>query len=311
MIQQQKQLFSCATNESYLDRHSWLAARRSMIGASDTAGIFQVGYASQSPVTVWDSKVSDRQQEFDEGLQRRMRIGKLMEPTLRSIFGCETGLHVADPGEFTIFRNCETQWLGATLDGVTDHDEFGWSPVELKNVNNFNRKDWEGDEAPLKFQVQCQHQLAVTGATHGFLLGLVGGDDPVIKTIERNDRFIAAMLQRLADFWGFVERKEMPPIDESLATAQLLAQLWPQDSGAAVQLPDEAVEWDRELMEAKEAIKAAEACKTQAENKLKASIGEAAIGLLPHGGSYTWRSQDRKEYVCKATSFRVLRRSDK
>jgi putative phage-type endonuclease len=293
-----------------LDRYSseahWLEARRSLIGASDSAGIFGVGYFDQSAVTVWDSKIN-APRAIDQAKVRRLKVGKLMEPALRAIFAEESGQICVSPGDFTIFRRAEIPWLGATLDGLTEHDEYGPCPVELKNVSNFARDEWDGDEPPLKFAVQVQHQLAVTGASHGFLLGLIGGNEPVIKTIERNDRFIDAMLKRLEEFWGYVERRELPPVDSSVATAQILAKLWPEDSGATVALPPEAADWDHELSEAKEAIKAAEARKLAAENKLKAAIGEATFGEFG-GIRYSWKSQTRAEHVVKESTFRVLRR---
>lgn len=298
--------FRCIVRE-YSDRPSWLDGRRSVIGASDTAGIFGVGYHDQSPATIWDSKLNP--QADDRKDDRRLTIGKLMEPALRAIFADETGLPCEPAGEFTIYAHPDLAWLGATLDGLTVHDEYGPCPVELKNVSNFNAREWE-DDPPLKFAVQVQHQLAVTGASHGFLLGLIGGNEPVVKVIERNERFIDAMLGRLTEFWGYVERKELPPVDASLATAGILSRLWPQDSGATIFLPAEAAEWDRELCEAKEDLKTAEARKVAAENKIKAAMGEASFAELPgSAGSYSWKTQNRKGFVVEPTSFRVLRRA--
>lgn len=298
--------FDCLVDE-HLTEAEWLESRRSLVGASDTAGIFGVGYADQSAVTVWDSKVNGPR-AFDQAKVKRLNIGKLMEPALRAIFAQESGQTCVSPGQFTIFRHKELPWLGATLDALTGHDEYGPCPVELKNVSNFAREEWEGDEPPLKYAVQVQHQLAVTGASHGFLLGLIGGNDPIIKTIERNERFIGAMLKRLEEFWGYVQRRELPPVDSSYATAQILAKLWPEDSGATVALPAEAAEWDRELTEAKDVIKCAEARKLAAENLLKAAIGDATWGDLPGGGRYSWKTQTRAEHFVKESTFRVLRR---
>jgi predicted phage-related endonuclease len=116
------------------------------------------------------------------------------------------------------------------------------------------------------------------------------------------------MLARLEEFWGYVQRKELPPVDASIATGQLLAKLWPQDNDTSILLPPESVEWDRELTEAKAQIKAADAVKVAAENKLKAALGENAIGDLPGGGSYSWKTQERAGYTVEPTTLRVLRR---
>lgn len=314
------------------DRHEWLRQRQAVIGASDSAAILGCGYADQSPMTVWHSKIAD--EVIDDPKKAKLfRVGKLMEPSLRLIFADETGLPCDPAGEFTIYRHPDVPFVGATLDGCTVHDEWGFCPVELKNVSNFNRHDWQDDDhPPLKFNIQCQQQMACTGATHAFLLGLIGGNEPIVKVIERNDRFIDALLKRLDEFWGYVQARELPPIDDKVATGQVLAKLWPKDNGRTVPLPDEAMQWaiDREL--AKAVIKQCEGVCTLAENHIKAAIGEGTFGDLPNIADglildaakerfskiveaaepelkprYSWKEQSRKSYVVEATSYRVLR----
>jgi len=271
------------------NREEWLEARRRSIGASESAAIFGLGYASQSPLTVWANKVHG-EEDFQE--TQRMRIGKLIEPALRAIFADQHGIECQSPGEFSIYRHPDLPFMGATLDGLAVHNDYGPVPVEMKNVDYFNRKEWEEGTGPLKYQIQVQHQLAVTGASHAYLFGLVGGNTPISILVERNERFInETLLPTLESFWGYVKSGEMPPIDGSEATARALKTLYPRDNGIAVQLPLEATEWDRELAAVKLTIKEAEAKKTLLENKIKAAIGEATFGELPGGGRYRWKEQ--------------------
>lgn len=289
-------------------REAWLAGRRRWFGSSDTAGLLGVGYADQTPLSVIASKFADVEEKTE---LKRMRIGRLIEPALRRIFDDETGLTCIPPGLTTCVSKTHP-YLGATLDGWTWHPEFGECVVELKNVGGFNAKEWKSDEPPLQYNCQVQHQLAVTGAKLGYLLGLVGGCDPRLFVVERNERFINEVLfGKLADYWRYVERRELPPVDDSAATGRLLAAIWPQDSGVTVHLPDEAAEWDRDLTQAKADLEDAERRKTLAENKIKQAIGEATAGVLPDGVRYTWTTQQRPEYVCKPTTYRVLRRREK
>lgn len=307
-------LFEKCMVETYLDRAGWLAARKSMIGASDSAGIFGVGYSDQCPASIYlDKRRADDADDADDA-DKRLKIGLIMEPALRSIFEMETGLHVHHTDGFTIFRHKEIRWLGATLDGWVKTREHGWCPVELKNVSNFNRSDWEDDqEGPLKFMVQVQHQLAVTGAQAGYLMGLIGGNEPKVIKLPRHEEFIQGMIARLGEFWNCVESGIVPPVDEAEATGRALSKLWPQDSGEAIDLPVDASEWDVELVELKTKMKADEARKTFLENKIKAALGTAAIGRLPGGGSYTWKTQveHHQPREAKIITKRVLRRSGK
>lgn len=292
-------------------REEWLEGRRQVIGASDTAGIFGVGYANQSPISVWDSKVNPPREDEEE--DERLWIGSLMEPTLRAIFERKTGMPCNAVGATTILVHDQIPWLGATLDGVTLHVEYGACPVELKNVDNFQRDQWKNGDAPLKYMVQVQQQLAVTGASHGYLLGLIGGNKPEIREIERNDRFIETMTEKLADFWDYVERREMPPVgrfpvDNYAATNKFLSKMWLNDSGESVMLPDESAVWLSTRDNAKKFIKEHAATVEEMEAKIKAAMGDATSGIVP-GELYTvtWKTQHKKSYVVKASSSRVLR----
>jgi predicted phage-related endonuclease len=77
-----------------------------------------------------------------------------------------------------------------------------------------------------------------------------------------------------------------------------------------VLLPPEAEEWDSKLAIAKEAIKTAEATKTEIENKIKAAMGNHTIGQIPGGGRFTWKEQTNQYPAREAyqSTFRVLRR---
>lgn len=312
--------------EMHETEEQWLESRVTGIGASEVASIFGCGYAGTSPVTVWASKTGGPRIEFSEEQLRRMNRGKKLEPVVASEFEEETGLVAVDPGEFTIFRHPDHHWLFATLDRWCIHPEFGPIPVELKAVHGRFRSDWDAsDEPPLKYMVQCQTQMAVTDSPACYLAGLIGGDEVVVRLIERNQRFIDAMIVKLGEFWGYVERREMPPVDDSDATAAMLGLIYPQDTGAEVHLSHDFIEMDRELLQLKDQRKTIDTRITGIENAIKAAMGEATRGCLPHG-SYTWKLQSRTgidadrlrnefpgvaEQCSKVTEFRVLRRSNK
>ncbi len=290
------------------DRQQWLEARRQSIGASESAGIFGVGYSNQSPLTIWHEKRSPIP-AVDAAREKRFRCGQVLQPAILQLFTEETHIRVEDPGEFTVRMHAEHPWMSATLDGVCDHPLHGLGVVEAKNVSGFLAADWKKDEPPLKHQIQVQHQLAVTGYSYGYLVGLVGGNEVAIRLLKRNDRFINdALIPKLEEFWNCVESGEQPEIDGSMATAQLLARLFPDDNGEAKQLPPESADWDAELAELRPRLKEIKARKDELDNKMKAAIGEAAIGVLPDGAQYTFKTSDRKGYTVESTTCRTLLR---
>jgi predicted phage-related endonuclease len=167
--------------------------------------------------------------------------------------------------------------------------------------------------------------MAVTGAKACYLVGLIGGDEIAVRLIERNQRFIDAMMIKLGEFWQYVTDREMPPVDESEATAAMLGLIYPKDDGTEVSLPIDFIELDRELLQLKEQRKTIETRITGIENLIKAELGNATRGVLPVG-SFSWKEQTRTtidaeslrnelpeiaERFSKVSSFRVLRRSSK
>jgi len=290
------------------DRTSFLESRRKFIGASDSPAILGCGYADQSPITVWESKVYGvySQEETD-----RMAIGAMMEDSLRQIFSWKTKLQCVPCFKSRIHKTIP--WLGCSPDGLAFSEPGDFlGPVELKNPSYFERADWaDEDHPPLKFQIQVQHQLAVMDCEYGYLFGLIGGNEPVVRKIKRDDRFIEALIERLAEFWGYVQRRELPPVDPSEATSRALSRIFPVDDGETVQLPDEADEWAAILDKAKAVKASAENSIDGASNSIKALIGNATCGITPSGIKYTWKRQERKAREVKASSYRVLRKVSK
>lgn len=296
--------------DDFLSREEWRLARRSGVGASDSAALFGCGYADQSIVTVYESKIVEAIEEFDQVTEKRLRIGKRMEPALRQIFEDETDMPVVDPGEFTIFRHPKHPYMTATLDGLCWNPEIDeWCVVELKNVNQFAKAEWTGEDPPLKYMVQVQHQLAVTGLEYGYLLGLIGGQDPIVKEIKRDDNFIEnVLIPTIREFWMHVEHRIIPTVDCSEATKRALARMFATTVDDELLLPEECEAWDSELTEVKEQLKTLKDQETLLENRFRAILGECTVGILPRGGKYTWKTQNRKGYWVDPSTTRVLRR---
>lgn len=284
---------------------SWLIARRAVIGASESPAILGVGYSSQSPFSVYVDKTAPRVDSVEEESEA-YDWGHAIQPVVLSMFTRRTGIPVENPGDFTIARHPEIPWLGCTLDGFSYDPEE--SVVEVKNVGHYNASDWTDDEPPLRVQVQIQHQLCVTGAKLGYAVACLGGNKLAWHKVERNDRFIDSMLPRLEKFWECVKTRTPPEVDGSTATKLALARLHPHDDGSVVEIADpEVVVWANCLEKAKECIKIQEAVKLEAENRLRAALGEATYGVLDDGRWFSFKTQTRAEHVVAESTFRVLR----
>lgn len=290
---------------AHADRESWLATRRQGLGASEVAAILGTD-PFKSAFQVWAEKTGNVEPDDLSG-NEAVEFGIRLERPIAEAYAERSGRQVEMWPAFQIVKHLDYDWLRCTPDAVQHDDARGEGLVQIKTTHAFNAKEW-GDEPPLSYQCQVQTEMAVTNASWATLVVLIGGQKLRYFDVARNDRFIEAMLPTLQEFWAAVQANEPVAVDGSLATARVLAKLYPEDNEEVIQLPPEAEEWTATIEQAKAAIKAAEETKTEAENFLKAALGNAAIGLLADGSKWAWRTQSRKGYVVEPTTFRVLRK---
>jgi len=284
----------------------WHAHRRLCIGASEVASILGAPGAYQTPLQVWAEKrglFEEDEEEYAKEKQDWLRFGNLLEPVIADEFEVRSGYPVTP--EDQQFISCQHGFLGCSLDRWTWIEDVR-GPLDLKNTAIFFKEDWE-DAAPLRYQIQVQAQMAVTGADIGALAVLIGGNQFRWTTIERNQRFINIMLEKVERFWEMVQNDEMPePVaKDNSFIGQLLGD---ETEGATIVLSPAIVDVDADLTKIKEEIKGLKAQKDALEAKIKKEIGTNERGLLPEGGQYTFKTVERQSYTVAASSARQLRR---
>lgn len=312
-------------------RDAWLAARRKIIGASDTPAILGVGYSGSGPWSVWRSKVMpDGDDEFDGDMPLNWLIGRRMEPVIRELFAFETGTRTWHDGDHRLCVSDERPYVGFTPDGWCETGpERAPSPLELKNVGSHAAEEWGACEhchgigcgrcnfvgrgTPLKYAVQVQHQLAVTGAARGVLCALIGGARLEYRIIERDEKFIAAMLSELDRFWKLVLAKTPPSTDDAATSRDILHMLYPEPRGICVRLSDEALMHAADAEQARLDIEFDRRRLLIAENALKEQLGDAQYGALPDGRYVKWERTNVAEstVVRKAHVRHSLKFTDK
>lgn len=148
------------------DRRSWLEARRSGLGASETAAILGLSKWN-TPLQVYLDKINTAP-VVDEAPSVAAQIGTDMEDmiarwTVRE--WPELGKVGPTPG---LLAHRDHSWMLATLDrllyprGTRDADPLG--VLEVKSTSRFNyEQNWIDGVPPGYVQVQVQQQLAVSG----------------------------------------------------------------------------------------------------------------------------------------------------
>lgn len=288
----------------------WLESRRFMgVGASEAAIVMGENPRS-SPLELYALKLG-LLPPADLSDNEAVEWGSRLEPLIAEKYATVTGRALLDLGRWTIARPKENPHIYATLDRIINpvacHD--GEGVLEIKTARGSLYEAWV-DGPPRPYYLQLQHQLAVTGYSWGSFAVLFGGQQFRWLDIERDQPCIDALIEAETEFWSRVEAQSPPEADGSPATKRALAALYPRDTGEVVTLDGTATAWDARLQELRPQIQELIDERTAIENRLKAAIGAATVAQLPNGVSYSYKTQSRPEYVCKAASYRVLRRME-
>lgn len=223
----------------------WHADRRDSLGASDAPIV--AGMAPRSwgdPVELLMKLYAEKTgliesavlEAMDTPEQRtRKRLGLLMEDAIATWYTETTGWRLQKVN--TRPRHPEHEWMRCSLDRVT----IGVRPkriVQLKQ-RRVASDEWGADgtaEIPEDVLVQEQHEMAVAGYGIADVAVLIGGSEPRIYTVERDDAFIADLIElesefmacvregRTPDFAGLTDRgRRVKPLGESeiVATPEL------------------------------------------------------------------------------------------
>ena len=302
-----------STTVEVQDEQHWLQARALRIGASDAPIVCGVS-KFESAFSLYHKKRATLEMTDDpEGFREQMYWGRSLEPAILGRFNEVTKRNVITLPKVTTHLWKPNPRLVASLDGLTRDDAGAIVPLEVKNVSAFFSDEW-AEEAPIYYQVQCQHQMMVTGTRVAFIAALIGGNQFRWGKVERDDSFIELMLEREMEFLNRLDLASPPPVDGSDSTNAILKKLYPKDTGQIIELPPEAIDWDAALKVAKLAKSEAEAAEQLAGNQLRDALKDASVGVMPNGVQYSLKWQKRVDpphAEPKISEFRVLRRHDK
>lgn len=273
-----------------MERGEWLEWRRRGVGGSDAPKIVGVSRFG-SPYTVWLEKLGEIEPE-EPG--EAAHWGTLLEPVIAEEFERQTGLRLRRRN--AILQHPEHPWMIANVDRLVVGRNEG---VELKTASEWKRGEWDDDNLPDDYYIQCQHYMAVTGCPRWWIAVLIGGNKFRYKCIERNEDVIAALIEAEKRFWWHVENRVPPEPDGSDIAAEFLARQYLESNGQSIDLPSEAERWILQYEEAAADEAEAKARKEEAANRLKALLGEYERGRFGDR-TVTWKTVVSKHLDTKA-----------
>lgn len=289
------------------DRTKWLEARRTGIGSSDVAGVLGIPSVAAwtSPIKVYTDKLMPPSED-DEGTEA-MKWGRILEPHIIEEFSRDLGREARPYGN--LVRSRRWPWMLATCDATQATSERRDGVLEVK-ATGWRAGDWD-DGIPDHVRVQAQHQLAVMDWEWGSVAVLVRGMQLLYRDIERDEALIEKIVEAGRDFWARFRKGEPPNPDGSQSAREALRALYPKDSGETIKLPGEFVEIDDRRTEIDAVLKSLKHEREYLDQQIKAAMGDASVGVLANGVTYTYKLQQRKGYTVAPTEFRQLRRSER
>lgn len=187
----------------------WLAMRKQDVTSTESAALFGMS-PYMTHFDLWHRKHSGATPEFRSN--DRMKWGNRLEEAIAHGIADEQGWEIKPLKDY---MRLPEQRIGSSFDFVITN--LG-EPVhlEIKNVDYLAFRDgWieheDGSiEAPEHIEMQVQHQMMVSGYSKSYIGAFIGGNRGVVIERERDEAVIAAMRQRIADFWHSVDANQEP-----------------------------------------------------------------------------------------------------
>lgn len=294
-----------------LTKPEWLRFRQKGIGGSDIASVCGIN-SWKSPLALWHEKTEKIKDDEKENLPAE--LGIFLEPFMKGKFEKwikkEEGQIVTVVSVPYILQHKTNPIALANVDGAFIHPEKLACLTEYKTTSEFFYKQWENDNLPDNYYMQTQWYLYVTGLKYCYLSFLIGNRKFAVLVIERNQEVIDEMVEKADYFWNtFVVPKVAPAPTGDISSSIALKSMYPKEKeGTIVDFTGDSdlehnfakVEFvNTEIKGLKEELEAN-------KQAIQAKQGVAEV-LICGERKATWREQIRKEYIVKASKFRMFR----
>ena len=214
------------------DQATWHQLRAVTIGASESAGLMIADSAEESQggetdddegesvspyltsYQLYHLKADTLPAEDREGSSNnRTEYGNLLEPVIAEAIARKQGWSFRKPAGY--YLHPQVPGMGASLDYEVDVDGDGrFEPYEIKNVAATEAWKWRNSVGewivPPWIEIQCQHQMSVTGCERAVVGVLFGGNEDRVFEVYRDQELIETLEETICAFWDAVEAGEPP-----------------------------------------------------------------------------------------------------
>lgn len=274
-----------------------LKLREHRIGSSEIATIAGLN-PFQRPIDLWQKKMGLPVESRSDEMEDAADWGHRMEPLIAAWYSETCSVQLIESPTLI----CEAYpWACSTPDRIYKDLSKG---VEIKNVGARVAWHWSpeiGGE-PDYVRAQVHWQMLATGLTSWDIVASIAGVRPVIYPVQRDNDFLARLVQAGLDFMALVEHEEPPPVDGSDSYKAFLSRRFPAGKGRE---RDESIgALAKRYDELKDELKNGKSAQEEIANQLRARIGELDE-VWGEWGKVSWKADKSGK-----RSLRVSRKSD-
>jgi putative phage-type endonuclease len=222
-IQMREKRFVRKAAQLAQDSPEWHQWRSKGVGGSEVASVLGANpYRDGDPVTLWKRKTGT---VAEQGENANMQRGKKLEPAARALYESLMGWS-AEP---ICVLHDEFDHVRCSLDGLSADNRIDLE-IKCSAAKNHGRYlDIAAVPDPLErqqlfahffdyYRYQVLYQLLITGAERCHFVGYCPGDFDGHDKLAVIELFPEPfeqerILDRVNQFWGYVERREIPPTD--------------------------------------------------------------------------------------------------
>jgi putative phage-type endonuclease len=281
---------------SGLPKSEWLAARHPHIGGSEIGAVLGLN-KYKTARQLYEEKIGPVPEDIQPN--PKMLAGTRQEPLIAQAYADITGNAVSSDGLLRVHP--DYPFCSVSLDRVIADkgDSRGPGVLECKNTTSMFASTWEQD-VPLPYYCQTQWGMFVSGFKWGAICVQIDGWDIRILPVERDDDFIAMMLEAAKEFWHCVETRTPP---EAVADD---VEKMTVEAGKQVQADESIANILSELAIVRANKKASETAEELLTDALKLKIGNAESVVDGDKVLVTYKLVSVKESYRPASSYRKL-----
>jgi putative phage-type endonuclease len=283
----------------------WISKRSLGIGASEIAIVLGESNWS-SLLELYYRKIGESAHD-DSDPEEWILWGRLLEDPIRAELCKRAGVTVKHVGP--LLRSTSVRWAIATPDGLTDALE----PIEAKNISwGYDPDEWAA-RIPIKYYLQCQQQILVTGASRCLFGALLWGSKLIWEWVPRDEIAIKRILTGGESFWRNVERRTPPPSDGHPGARRLLGKMAIVDNQIELYEPDisDLLEgWSRynqELVQLRDKERKVERHRDSSADQIAQRMGVHRKAFTATGWEFRWETVRSRGYTAEPKTFEQLK----